>query len=199
MASVKIEMTKVIRTALIVQGGLAILFGVAAIFWPGLTALVLAWLFAAFLIADGTVLLGVGWTYRQHAGMSLKSTWGALQLLAGIFLLFHPAVTFTVLLLILGISLVFRGVFGLVHAFTHHSEDGSVLTMHGVVGALGIVIGMVVLFQPSVGGLAFVWILGLYALVTGVVLLGLSTVVTAPPVKRSRHTAPPKRHHTAKN
>lgn len=177
MASAKKEIAKAIRSALILQGCLAIAFGVAAIFWPGLTALVLAYLFALFLITDGIILLVTGFAYREHSGMSLRAMWGALQFIVGLCLLLHPAVTFTILLVILGLSLITRGIFGLVHAFAQHGANPSEHMMHAMLGVLGIIIGTIVLFQPNVGGLAFVWILGLYALITGILLLALSSII----------------------
>jgi len=193
MALAKREILKAIRSALILQGCLAIGFGLAAIFWPGLTALVLVYLFALFLVTDGTILLITGLTYREHLSMPLRAIWGALQLIVGLFLLLHPAVTFTILLVILGVSLFIRGMFSLLHAFTRHGDDPSEHMMHVVLGVLGIIIGAVVLFQPAAGGLAFVWILGLYALVTGIVLLALSSITASFAAKKPK--TEPKQHH----
>lgn len=43
-----------------------------------------------------------------------------------------------------------------------------------LVGAAALIVGIVVLNQPVAGGVAFVWILGLYSLVYGVISIALS-------------------------
>jgi uncharacterized membrane protein HdeD (DUF308 family) len=47
--------------AFILRGVLAILFGIAAWFWPGLTARVLVTLFGAYALVDGvfTIMTGI--------------------------------------------------------------------------------------------------------------------------------------------
>ncbi len=46
-----------------------------------------------------------------------------------------------------------------------------------LVGLFAGLAGIVMLFQPVSGGVAFVWILGLYALITGPLLIALSLEV----------------------
>jgi|GEM_PF-1318818 len=187
LGPVDIEVGQVI---LATQGVLAIAFGLAAIFWPGLTSLALAYLFATFLLIDGFVLLILGfgkWTPRAHT----RIWWGVLQVLLGLFVLYNPDVTFGVLVLILGMTLIVRGAFNALHAILWGYEHFGERLLHGVQGGLGLVIGTVVVLQPAAGGLAFVWILGLYALVTGVMLIALASGIGKP--THLRHN---KRHHS---
>jgi uncharacterized membrane protein HdeD (DUF308 family) len=174
------------QAILAMQGVLAMAFGLAAIFWPGLTSMALAYLFAVFLLIDGFVLLILGfgrWTPRART----RIWWGVLQVLLGLFVLYNPDVTFGVLVLILGMTLIVRGAFNAVHAILWAHEHFGERLLHGVQGGLGLAVGTVVVLQPAAGGLAFVWVLGLYALVTGAMLIALANGVAKPKHLRGKH------------
>jgi uncharacterized membrane protein HdeD (DUF308 family) len=169
-------MMNVERSTLVLRGVIAILFGVAAVFWPGLTAEVLLYLFAAFLAIDGFTALLVGLVYlNQLNKAALLMLVGLLQLAIGLFLFRNPDITFATLILIFGFSLIAIGLFSFAHAFTNTREASNTRTMHAILGVLGLVIGVVILLQPVAGGLAFVWVLGLYALIAGPVMIAMST------------------------
>ena len=163
------------RTALVVQGCAAILFGIAAVFWPGLTTRILVYLFASFLLIDGIVALANGLIKLRHA---LKAVvvilLGLLELGLGLYLVRNPAIAFATFILILGFVLIGRGVFSFMHAFAGKNAN-AIKTMHAILGVLGLVIGIFVVAQPVAGGLAFVWIVGLYALVSGPVMIAMSS------------------------
>lgn len=163
------------KTALVLQGVVAILFGIAAVFWPGLTTVTLVYLFAAFLLIDGIIALIWG---LMKLGTPLKGILiillGLLELGLGLYLMRNPEVAFATLILILGFGLIVRGVFSFVHAFTGGGSS-TAKTMHAILGVLGVVVGIFILAQPVAGGLAFVWVLGLYALIAGPVMIAMSS------------------------
>jgi uncharacterized membrane protein HdeD (DUF308 family) len=158
--------------ALLLRGVFAILFGIAAVFWPGLTLATFVYLFAAYIIATGLLNQIIGLT---NVGKSGGSFWsriflillGILEVGVGVYLFRHPLVTFGTLVLLVGATLIvwalfelFAGIFGNGNTETHRT----VLVVSGLVtGAAGIIM----LFQPARSGIAFVWVLGLYALITG--------------------------------
>lgn len=175
MASKSSSTASAERTALVLQGVLAILFGIAAVFWPGLTTVTLVYLFSAFLLIDGIICLIWGLMKLNHFTKAiLLILLGLVELGVGLYLIRNPEVAFATLILILGFALIVRGVFSFVHAFTV-SDSATVKTMHAILGVLGVVVGIFVLAQPVVGGLAFVWVLGLYALITGPVMIAMSS------------------------
>lgn len=162
------------RTALLLQGIAAIVFGILAVFWPGLTAKALAYLFAAFLLADGVIALVWGLLRRNRPRRAaLVIAMGLLELAAGLFLVRSPGIGFAAFILILGFMLLARGAFSFAHAFAGSGQP-TLRTMHALLGVLGAIVGIFVLAQPAAGGLAFVWLLGLYALIAGPVLIALS-------------------------
>jgi uncharacterized membrane protein HdeD (DUF308 family) len=164
--------------SLVLRGVLAILFGAAAVFWPGLTLVTLVYLFSAFVLVNGVVdlIYGIG----RAASVSFSSMsrvltllFGALQIGVGVYLLRHPRVSFATLILLIGFTLIVRGVFEIVAGLF---EEGSALFKSVMVigGVIAAIAGVVILFQPVAGGVAFVWVLGVYALITGPMLIALA-------------------------
>lgn len=156
------------------RGIAAILFGIAAVFWPGLTLVTLVYLFSAYVLVTGIFELVNG-----IMGIGKNSTWifdmlfGLIALVAGIYLVRHPFLSFATFILILGFTLIARSLVQAVTAFTsaHSATERTLLILSSAVSALA---GIVVLFQPVAGGVAFVWILGVVALVEGPILIALS-------------------------
>jgi len=68
--------------------------------------------------------------------------------------------------------LIARGVFEVVLALLedYNATEKTLLVIGGV---LGVVVGIAILLQPAASGVAFVWILGLYALLTGPMWIAL--------------------------
>lgn len=157
-----------------VQGIAALLFGIAAVFWPGLTLRTLVYLFSAFVLAWG--ILSV-----IHGILSIKtqSTWwltlifGVVGSGVGLYLVRHPGVSFTTLILLVGFTLIFRGIVDILGAFIDEQTATSRLIWL-LAGAAGLIAGIFILNQPVTGGVAFVWILGLYSLVFGPLMIALS-------------------------
>jgi uncharacterized membrane protein HdeD (DUF308 family) len=174
--------------ALTMRGVFAILFGIAAVFWPGITLVTLVYLFSAYILVSGLVEIVEAITAMRH-----RKTWfltlllGFLQIGVGVYLLRNPLVSFATLILLIGFSLIFKGVLEAIAAF---SEDmpATMKTLLIIGGFVSVVAGIIVLFQPVAGGVAFVWILGLYALLTGPLLIALSVdakrMVEEAPVKK---------------
>ena len=178
MASKKSSINNIDQTALVLHGVLAILFGIAAVFWPGITTITLVYLLAAFLLIDGVVAMIWGLTQlKDFLKALLIIVLGLVELGAGLYLMREPGIALAVLILILGFVLIFRGVLAFVHMFTR-ADTPAVKAMHGIQGFLGVVVGIFILLQPVASGLAFVWVLGLYALMAGAVMIAMSSLVT---------------------
>lgn len=160
---------------LTIRGALAIIFGIAAVFWPGLTLVTLVYLFGAYVLVGGIVDIVDG-----ISSMRTKPRWvvtlvlGLLQIGVGVYLLRHPLLSFATLILLIAFALIIRGVFEGVMALTSGEESAPVRTLNVIVSVLSVIAGILILFQPASAGVAFVWILGLYAIVIGPMLIALS-------------------------
>lgn len=158
-----------------IQGILAILFGIACVFWPGITLATFVYLFGVWLLLGGVLamvngLLSIG---RRKAWI-LTLLFGLLEIGVGVFLLRNPLVSFGLLILLIGFILVFYAVFEIVSALAD-SDSSSTSKMLSIIG--GVVAGLAgifIFFQPVAGGVAFVWIIGLFALINGPILIALS-------------------------
>ncbi|HSX53630.1 MAG TPA: DUF308 domain-containing protein [Patescibacteria group bacterium] len=169
------QMVKNLWGIMLMRGIAALLFGVAAVFWPGLTLVTLVYLFSTFILINGIISLigGIAAGDESFGMRMLVILLSVLEIGVGVYLLRHPLVTFSTLILLVGFILIIRGIFDIVGGlFGGHGATNKLLTILG--GLLAGLVGIVVLFQPAASGVAFVWILGLYALITGPLLIAMA-------------------------
>lgn len=177
---------------LTLQGIAAILFGIAAVFWPGLTLVSFVYLFGLYLLVAGVLAVLSG-----LFAIGRRSTWvltvllGLVELAIGVYLLRHPGVTFELLVVLTGSALVVFGVFEAVTALAHREQTAVGKTLALVAGIVAVLAGVLMFFQPAASGVAFVWVVGLFALINGPLWIALSIDVknvhdelTALPAKR---------------
>jgi uncharacterized membrane protein HdeD (DUF308 family) len=162
------------------RGALAIAFGVLAILWPAITLVVLAALFAGFALLAGAL-----WTFGALRHRHADPRWWAL-LLAGLFSIaagmvaaLYPALTTVVLILLMGANALVSGVIDLAAALRMRKVmEGELLLM--LTGAASVVFGLVVLLFPlGAGAFALAWMIGLYAILSGALLVALAFQVRA--------------------
>jgi uncharacterized membrane protein HdeD (DUF308 family) len=164
---------------LTLRGVLLILFGFAAIFWPGLTIVTFVYIFSAFILVSGIMSM-----VTSLVDMSKDPYWflnliaGLLELGIGVYLLRHINVGLATFILLIGLVLVVRGVVEFVRAISQRDSSNHRILM-GLVGIITALAGLIVLREPVSGGIAFVWVVGLYALITGPMLIALAHGVRA--------------------
>ena len=97
-----------------------------------------------------------------------------LELGIGVYLVRHIGVTLATFILLVGVSFVVRGVVEVIRAFVDASASNHRVLL-GLGGLVSLIAGIVVLRQPVAGGIAFVWVLGLYALISGPLMIALAS------------------------
>jgi uncharacterized membrane protein HdeD (DUF308 family) len=97
---------------------------------------------------------------------------GFLELGIGVYLIRHINVGLATFILLVGIVLVVRGVVEFIMALAGESSNNRVLM--AIVGIVTALAGLIILREPVSGGIAFVWVVGLYALITGPILIALA-------------------------
>jgi uncharacterized membrane protein HdeD (DUF308 family) len=160
--------------ALALRGLFAILFGVLAFVWPGLTLEVLVLFWGAFALVDGIFAVAAAF-----AGYGRAGRWWALLLegligiAAGVLTFFWPGITLLVLLYLIAAWAVVTGLFEVVAAIylRKYIEGEWVLALSGV---LSVALGLALAILPGVGLLVIAWWVGAYAIVFGVLLLVLA-------------------------
>lgn len=159
---------------LTIQGIAAILFGIAAVFWPGLTLVSFIYLFGLYLLVAGVVaVLGALFSINKRGTWVLGLLLGLVLLGIGVYLLRHPATSFAVLVVLTGSALVVWGVVEVVLALSR-SESATSKTLAVMAGVVAVVAGVLMFFQPAASGVAFVWVVGLFALINGPLWIALS-------------------------
>ena len=164
---------------LILRGTVALLFGTLALFWPGLTLLLLITLFSAYAIAGGAVAIVAALRYRvTHGGWWVPMLLGICSIGAGVIAALMPGITTVVLVAVIGANAIITGVFDLIAAARLHRRlhNAWMLALTGVLSGL---FGIFVLLFPGAGALALVWLIGVYALFTGALLFVLGITARA--------------------
>ncbi len=172
------QISKDLWGVLALRGIVAILFGLAAVFWPGITLVTLVYLVSAFLLASGVVGLVVGLINIGNGKVSFLSRvltilLSVAEIGVGVYLLRHAGIAFATFVLIVGLILIARGIVDVFSAI--FEEDAATSkTILVITGVLSVIVGVILLMQPVSAGVAFVWILGLYSLITGPMLIALA-------------------------
>lgn len=171
-----------------VRGIVAILFGIIALVWPGISLFVLVYLFGAYVLVNGVFALIGAFQMR-----SVTSAWwailieGLLGIVIGLMTFFWPGMTVLVLLMLIATWAVILGIFEIVAAFASHVSAGE-RWMSGIAGALSIVFGILLFTRPGPGLLTVIWLIGFYAIVWGILLIAYS-------LQRHETTAFPQMQH----
>ena len=161
----------------VVRGVLAIIFGVVALVAPITTAASLAVVVAVFAIVDGIVEIVDGIRHRGHEGAGLRILQGALTLVFGVVLVVWPAVTALVIVWTIGLWAVVVGIIQVVVALSLRRVVRSGWGWGLVSGLVSVIFGVLLLARPDAGLVSIIWVLGVYAIMIGVLLIGFGLQV----------------------
>jgi uncharacterized membrane protein HdeD (DUF308 family) len=159
---------------LALRGTVAIIFGLIAFFLPSVTLLALTILFGAYALIDGVVsLVAAVRSARQGEHWWELVFEGIIGLGAAAVTVIWPAVTLVVLIYIIAAWAVITGVFEILAAvrLRRHITGEWLLILAGVTS---IIFGVLLFGAPAAGALVLAWWIGAYALVFGVLMLGLA-------------------------
>lgn len=155
--------------AFVLRGIFAILFGIAALSYPGLTLLLLAVFFGAYVLVDGATLLVQAFGNKNWL---LYGLGGLISIAAGLFAITRPGITALVLVFVIGIWAVARGVVEIVTAIQLRKEiKGEFFLI--LAGVVSIIFGLFLTVRPGAGALAVAWIIAFYAIIAGVLSMAL--------------------------
>lgn len=156
---------------LVLRGLAAVIFGILAFVWPGITFTVLVLFFGAYVLWDGVFAL-IG-AFRSQAGRRWPLILeGVVGIIAGVLTFLWPGAATLALLLIIGAWAVITGVFEIMAAIRLREEiEGEWLLLIG--GVLSVLFGIALAIWPAAGLLAVTWIIGAYAILFGILLMVL--------------------------
>ena len=159
---------------LLLRGIAAIVFGVLAFLWPGLTLVTLVLLYGAFALVDGVLSLVAAFT----GGAKPVPTWwlvvvGLLGIAAGAVTFLWPGLTAVLLVLFIGAWALVHGIFEIIGAIKLRKEiDNEWMLILG--GVLSVIFGAIILIAPGAGALGLVWAIAGYSIVFGILFIALS-------------------------
>lgn len=149
---------------LIVLGVLAVLAGLAALVFPGITLLTLTLIFGWFAIIAGVVQIIHSFTApTTTGGKVLLGLLGLVMVALGIWALVLPGATLGTFILLLAAFLIITGVLQIFGAFRGHFHVSMMLW-----GLLGVIFGIVALAIPGAALLTVAIVFGIYAILGGI-------------------------------
>ncbi len=159
---------------LALRGLAAVIFGVLAFVWPGITLLTLIWLFGAFALVNGILSLVLATKapkgYPRFGSLILG---GLLGILAGLLTFVMPGITALGLLILIAAWALITGILEIVAAIKlRKTITGEWMLI--LAGLASVVFGILLILQPAAGALVMVLWIGAYALVFGILLFVLA-------------------------
>jgi uncharacterized membrane protein HdeD (DUF308 family) len=154
------------------RGVLAILFGIVAIIWPGLTLGALVILFGAYALVDGIFALVAMVTDGGHGRWLPLLLVGLAGVVAGILTLVWPGLSALALIYVVAAWAVVIGVLQVVAAIQLRREITGELWL-ALSGVVSVLVGLFFFAFPGDGAVALVIVIGIYAIIFGVALVAL--------------------------
>ena len=158
----------------LLRGAIAIVFGIMAIVWPGLTLSTLILLFGLYAIFDGVVAIWHGFTDRDdrdHRWANILI--GVAGIIAGLLVIFLPGLSAIALIVLIGGWMIAIGVLEIVSAIRLRKVITNEVFL-GASGLLSVLLGLFFLIFPGSGAVALVTVIGIYAILFGILLIVFS-------------------------
>jgi len=156
----------------VLRGVFAVLFALAAFFWPALSWLVLVTIFGIYAIVDGIVAVASGLSRTKQARWWAFLLEGLVSIAVGVAALIWPGLASFAIIILIANWAILTGIFEIVAAIRlRHEISNEWLLVFG--GVLSIALGILLFIQPAAAMIAITWTLGAYALFFGVLLISL--------------------------
>jgi uncharacterized membrane protein HdeD (DUF308 family) len=163
------------RPAFMLRGALMVLFGLAALAVPGVTAQVALVAFGALLLVAGLVTTAMALqTLQLRDGSWWPAAEGVLMAAIGLAAVLVPGAAAVAVVLLFGLWALASGLLQLVAALRLHQEARDTAGML-ISAALSIALVAVFVWRPDAAANAIVWLLGAFALASGVLAIYLAT------------------------
>ena len=158
--------------AVLLRGVLAVIFGIMALVWPGLTLEVLILFFGAYALVEGGVNILYAIRNRAFQGWWMHLLEGVVSVIAGLLAFVWPGITAFVLLYVIAFWAIVTGVLEIVAAWRLRQVIANEFWL-GLGGLASVVFGVLAILFPGAGALAVVTLIAAYALIFGLMLIGL--------------------------
>lgn len=151
----------------LITGIVTLLFGLVTVINPALTFLSLSFFFGLFLLITGTVdMVSALSSVKTKSLWFLNLAFGGLVAVFGIYILQRPKLSLATFVVYAAIALLARAVIHAIEAFDSN-YDAMFRTWHVIAAVVAALAAVFVWRYPVQGTLAFVWVLGVFALING--------------------------------
>jgi len=155
---------------LLLRGIAAIIFGLLAFAWPGLTLVTLILFYGAFVLVDGVLAVIAAITGGVPGSRWWLAIIGLLGIAAGLVTFMMPGLTAVLLLLFIAGWAIATGVLQIIGAIQLRKEIDNEWTI-GLSGAVSVLFGVIMLVAPGAGAVGLIWAIASYAIVFGILMV----------------------------
>ena len=160
--------------ALLIRGIAAVIFGILAFMWPGVTLWVLVILFGAYAFVDGVFAI----VAAVRAAQAHERWWpfvleGIVGLVIAGITFYDARITLFALYITIAAWAFVTGILEIVAAIQlrkHISNEWLLI----IAGICSILFSVLMVWHPFAAALAIIWIIASYAIVFGVVMIALA-------------------------
>ncbi|NLK25991.1 MAG: HdeD family acid-resistance protein [Euryarchaeota archaeon] len=170
----------------VIFGVIALLIGLAIFVVPGITLTLFIWLFGAFMLLSGVILLSYAWSRPKGSRhRTLNFAEGGINIIIGIIALFAPGLSALFLVYLVAIFAIISGILQIAEGVVSPAGRTTLGTSNRwllvVSGAWALLIGVLIALFPGGGILALLWIVGIFLMVMGV--FNILSGIRARPIK----------------
>ncbi|MCD8185924.1 MAG: DUF308 domain-containing protein [Rikenellaceae bacterium] len=152
-------------------GIFSIVLGIIMVAWPGLTTRMIVVILGILLMLTG-LLLAVGFLRRRSHGTALRMPLTpSISFLVGLSMVAMPQLFIHILMIVFGILLTIGGIDQLVSLATARRYGLSIPWFFFITPAVILLIGLYIMFSPSLSASGFMMLFGITAIVFGVIVL----------------------------
>ena len=154
-------------------GVIALIAGLAFLLVPGITLVVFLWIFGAFMILTGLVLISYAWSRpKGTTHRSLNFVEGGINVVIGVIALLAPGLTSLLVIYLVAAFAIISGILqiaeGILTPTGRTTWGTSSRWMLVIAGAWALLIGVLLALFPAGGALALMWLIGILLIVLGV-------------------------------
>lgn len=154
---------------IVLRGLAALVFGLVAIFWPGISLALLVTMLGIYALIDGAITTGLALRLPPGRRGLLLAT-GISSLAIGLISVLWPQVTVALLIYLVAAWLVLFGLVAIFHSLALKRQFGPDWPVSKG-GMLLLVIGLLLVLFPGAVAVAATWVIGILALLLGAGLL----------------------------
>jgi uncharacterized membrane protein HdeD (DUF308 family) len=158
----------------LIGGIVTLLFGIVTIINPGQTLLSLSFFFGLYLLIRGVLEIVISLvSSKQKKLWFVNIVLGALEAGIGIYLLQRPLLVLKSFVVFVALALLIRGVIHFIEALD--SKYPATFRTWQIIAAVASVLAATLVWRyPVQGTLAFVWVIGVYAIITGPLMIAFA-------------------------